>query len=86
MAVAGRRQGTQLGRRELRAGRLGAARFGAAWRRDEPDPETIDARFAFSGAELRYLDTFPTATGLAGDAALTRDTLDLTLRSGQSAG
>lgn len=49
-----------------------------------PGHDDIGASFVFSGATVRYLDTMPPATGVAGTASYAGDLLAFNLQSGQT--
>lgn len=49
-----------------------------------PDQPDLGASFTFSGVQVRYLDTFPPATGVTGSASLAGNSLGFKLRAGRT--
>lgn len=66
------------------AGRVSRAALQTGQGSPRPDQPDLGGSFAFSEAEIRYLDTFPTATGVAGFGNFAGDSLDLTLERGET--
>lgn len=74
----------QWAARHVTAGRASAATLHWGDRRPRPDQLDLGGSFDFSGVELRYLDSFPPAVGLAGAAKFAGDTLSVDLREGRT--
>ena len=66
------------------AGKLANITFQIDERGNRPDQPKLGGAFAFSGAEVRYLDTFPTAKGVAGSVSLAGNSLAVKLTSGRT--
>ena len=49
-----------------------------------PDQLDVGGGFGFSGVTVRYLETMPPATGLAGTASLAGDSLAFKLTGGRT--
>jgi hypothetical protein len=66
------------------AGQLAKVTFQIDERSSRPDQPKLGGAFAFTGAQVRYLDTFPPATGVAGSASLAGNSLAVKLTSGRT--
>lgn len=67
-------------------GQVSAATFQLSSRSNRPNQPEVGGRFSFSGIQLRYLDTMPPATGLAGSASLAGNSLQFKVDAGQTGG
>lgn len=63
-------------------GRIGAASLHLGGAAPRPGQSDLGAGFAFEEAEVRYLDGFPPATGVAGEARFAGSSLAVTLARG----
>ena len=66
------------------AGQFTAVTFAVDERRARPNQPDLAASFDFSGATVRYVDTMPPATGVAGKASLAGDSMQLKLSAGRT--
>jgi hypothetical protein len=65
-------------------GQLSAISFKVDQRGSRPDQPKLGGAFKFKDAEVRYLDTFPPATGVTGTASLAGNSLAVKLSSGRT--
>ena len=65
-------------------GRIGNATLQIRDGSTHPDQPDLGAAFTFSGVQVRYLDTFPPATGLNGSASLAGNSLGFKLSAGRT--
>ncbi len=66
------------------SGQLSAVTFQVDQRGARPDQPKLGGTFAFSGAQVTYLDTFPPAKGVVGTASLAGNSLSVKLKSGRT--
>ena len=66
------------------AGRVGNATLQIRDGNTHPDQPDLGASFTFSGVQVRYLDTFPPATGVTGSASLAGNSLGFKLGAGRT--
>jgi hypothetical protein len=80
--VAGEARGWVAG--NVTAGQFTAATLRVADQSPHPDQLDVGGGFGFSGVTVRYLETMPPATGLAGTASLAGDSLAFTVTGGRT--
>ena len=66
------------------AGQVSAAKFQLASHSSRPNQPEIGGQLTFGGLQLRYLDTMPPATDLAGTASLAGNSLQVKVAAGRS--
>jgi uncharacterized protein YhdP len=66
------------------AGQIGAAALQLGQHLTRPDQPDLGGSFTFSGVQVRYLDTFPPATGLTGSASLAGNSLGFKVGAGRT--
>ena len=68
----------------IAAGQLSALTLQLDQRGARPDQPKLGGTFKFNGAQVRYLDTFPPATGVVGTASLAGNSLAVKLSAGRT--
>ena len=68
----------------IAAGQLAAVTLQLDQRGARPDQPKLGGTFTFNGAQVRYLDTFPPATGVVGTASLAGNSLAVKLSAGRT--
>jgi hypothetical protein len=66
------------------AGQLSAVTFQVDQRATRPDQPMLGGTFSFTGAQVRYLDTFPPAIGIVGKASIAGNSLAVKLTAGRT--